>query len=206
MVGRSPAPPTSAETTMSALTSRANATSPSGPARSSGRGGGRRRASWSRASASRSATARGEYFLHMSAILSTFDPLAASPATVDSHGGAASGGSDEAARRQEPGRERQRRGDGHDDLSDGAPEALSRAQDRREPVAADRGTDEIRGRFAGPRHPYQEQHELRAVGAALQPDRVAEEPADVDRPEHGVGGRLDQRAPRGPERRAADEP
>ena len=86
IVGKSPAPPTSADTTMSALTSRESATRPSGPASSSGRGDGSRRASSSRASVSSSATARGEYFLHMSATRSTFEPRAASPATENSSG------------------------------------------------------------------------------------------------------------------------
>ena len=86
MVGSSPAPPTRAETTMSAFTSRHSVTSPSGPASSSGCGAGRSRASRSRDSTSSSATARGEYFLHMSASRSTFDPRAAKPTTENSSG------------------------------------------------------------------------------------------------------------------------
>ncbi len=84
IVGKRPAPPTSAETTTSASTSRATATIPSGPASNSGRGAGSRRASWSRAPASSSATALGLYLRQMSATRSTLEPRAARPATTNS--------------------------------------------------------------------------------------------------------------------------
>ncbi len=59
MVGSRPAPPTMAERTTSASTSRASVTRPAGPASSSGRGVGRARATASIAAASDRASARG---------------------------------------------------------------------------------------------------------------------------------------------------
>ena len=88
IVGRSPAPPTSAESTMSEGTSAARVASPSGPRSSSGSGGPSARASRSTAPPSSSATSRGEYLRQRSASRSTFDPRAASPATLNSSGNA----------------------------------------------------------------------------------------------------------------------
>ena len=86
IVGSKPALPTSAESTMSASTSRVRLTRPSGPVSSSGRGLGSNADSRSTAVGSSKATACGEYFRHRSAISSTFDPLAPKPAIVNSSG------------------------------------------------------------------------------------------------------------------------
>ena len=86
IVGNRPTPPTSADRTTSASTSRASATSPSMPDSSSGRGAGSRRASASTAAGSSSATACGAYLRQRSAILSGFEPRAAMPATENSSG------------------------------------------------------------------------------------------------------------------------
>ena len=86
IVGSKPAPPTSAETTTSAGTSRVSATRPSAPASSSGRGRGKSAASRSTASGSSSAIACGAYFRAMSTSRSTVVPRAATPATENSSG------------------------------------------------------------------------------------------------------------------------
>src|SRR5262245_51369707 len=86
MVGKSPAPPTIAESTRSAGTSAASVTSPSGPRRSSGSGRGNARATASTASGSWRARARGRWRAQSSAINSGEEPRAAMPSTWNSSG------------------------------------------------------------------------------------------------------------------------
>src|SRR5574337_907468 len=86
IVGSSPAAPTRAESTTSASLWAASVTSPSAPARSSGRGCGSSRARASTAVGSRSATACGRYRRQSSARSGTLEPRAASPATESASG------------------------------------------------------------------------------------------------------------------------
>ena len=86
IVGRRPAPPTMAESTMSASTSAASVTSPAAPRKISGRGCGRARATASAASASDSASTRGRCFAHSATISSGVEPRAAIPSTLNSSG------------------------------------------------------------------------------------------------------------------------